>query len=85
VTADRQSDTKNECVVGTVAPRGPAAKAGIAPGDRIVRFNGTEINSFDKLKEEVDSMVPGERVNIEVLRDGQKVNLKLIIGVSDEP
>jgi S1-C subfamily serine protease len=50
-----------------------------------VRFNGTEINSFDKLKEEVDSMVPGERVNIEVLRDGQKVNLKLIIGVSDEP
>jgi S1-C subfamily serine protease len=85
VTADRQSDTKNECVIGTVAPRGPAAKAGIMPGDRIVKLNNAEITSFDRLKEEVDSLVPGERVNVEVLRDGQKLSLKLIVGVSDEP
>ena len=85
VTADRQSDTKRECIIGTVAPRGPAAKAGIVPGDRIVRFHNAEITNFDRLKEEVDAMVPGERVNVEVLRDGKKVNLKLIIGVSDEP
>ena len=85
VTADRQSDTKSECIIGTVAPRGPAAKAGIVPGDRIVRFHNAEITNFDRLKEEVDAMVPGERVNVEVVRDGKKVNLKLIIGVSDEP
>lgn len=85
VTADRQSDTKNECVIGTVDPRGPAAKAGIIPGDRIVRFNNAEITSFDRLKEEVNSVVPGERITVEVLRDGQKVSLKLIVGVSDEP
>jgi S1-C subfamily serine protease len=50
-----------------------------------VRFNNAEITSFDRLKEEVDSVVPGERITVEVLRDGQKVSLKLIVGVSDEP
>ena len=74
-----------DCIIGAVDPRGPSAKAGLLPGDRIVRFNGNEIDSFDKLKAEVNATVPGERVGVEVLREGARVNLKLTVGVSDEP
>lgn len=84
VTASRTSDAKKECVIGSVSANGPAAQAGVKAGDQIVRFNGSEITSFDRLKEEVDATVPGERVTLEVLRDGKRITLRLIVGVSDE-
>jgi len=84
VTASRTSDAKKECVIGNVSANGPAAQAGVKAGDQIVRFNGSEITSFDRLKEEVDATVPGERVTLEVLRDGKRITLRLIVGVSDE-
>ena len=84
VTADRKSDSKTECVIGSVDPRGPASKAGIKPGDRIVRFNGAEITSFDKLRAEVNATVPGEQVVVEILRDTETINIKLTVGISTE-
>jgi serine protease Do len=66
-----------------VAPNGPAAQAGVQAGDRVVRFNGNPIDSFDRLKEEVDATVPGERVSIEIERGGQTRLLRLIVGVAD--
>jgi S1-C subfamily serine protease len=66
-----------------VAPNGPAAQAGVQAGDRVVRFNGNPIDSFDRLKEEVDATVPGERVSIEIERNGQTRLLRLIVGIAD--
>lgn len=84
VTASRDSDPKRECIIGGVATNSPAAQAGIKAGDVITRFNGSEITSFDRLKEEVDATVPGERVQLEVRRNGERINLRLIVGVSDD-
>jgi len=84
VTAARESNTRTECVIGNVAPRGPAAQAGIRAGDRILRFNGTLIDSFDRLKEEVDATVPGERVSVEIKRGDETIVLRMIIGVAQE-
>ncbi|MFO0014571.1 MAG: S1C family serine protease [Planctomycetota bacterium] len=83
VTAARESDTKLECVIGSVSPNGPAAQAGVQAGDRITRFNGNLIDSFDRLKEEVDATVPGERVSMEIERGGQRRTLRLVVGVAD--
>lgn len=85
VTAAKNSDPKRECVIGTVAKNGPAFQAGVQAGDVIIRFNQTEISSFDKLKEEVDATVPGERVFLEVQREGKRYNLRLVVGVAEEP
>lgn len=84
VTASRDSDPKRECVIGSVATNGPAFQAGVKSGDVIMRFNQTEITSFDKLKEEVDATVPGERVFLEIQREGKRVRLRLVVGVADE-
>jgi serine protease Do len=85
VTAARSSDTRSECVIGNVTPNGPAAQAGIQAGDRITRFNGSPIDSFDRLKEEVDATVPGERVSVEIERNSQRMVLRMIVGVADAP
>jgi S1-C subfamily serine protease len=83
VTASRESDTARECVIGSVAPNGPAAQAGVQAGDRVTRFNGNPVESFDRLKEEVEATIPGERVSIEIERAGQRRMLRLVVGVAD--
>ena len=41
------------CKVDSVLPTSPAAKAGMAKGDRIVAFNGNAIGSFNEFTEQI--------------------------------
>ncbi len=50
-------------VIGTVAPHGAAADAGIRPGDRIVSVDGTAIASYLELQQIV-SLSTGQRLPI---------------------
>jgi regulator of sigma E protease len=59
-------------VVGTVIPDSAAEQAGLQPGDRIVRIDGTDINSFQDIQWIV-SLGMGEELDIVVLRDGAEV------------
>ncbi|MEA2570892.1 MAG: regulator of sigma protease [Acidobacteriota bacterium] len=56
-------------VIGTVSPNKPAARAGLLPGDRIVRINGEAINEFDDLRL-VISMHGGSLLHIDYVRNG---------------
>lgn len=73
----------NECKIIRVDEDSPAAKAGIRAGDVILKFDGLLIQNFDQLKEAVDSVTPGERVTVEVLRGTVNIPLRLIVGVRD--
>jgi serine protease Do len=53
-------------------PPGPAATAGIEPGDVIIEFNGKPVNRSEELPEIVAATAPGTTVPVKVVRQGQE-------------
>jgi serine protease Do len=64
-------------LVGEIEPNGPADKAGLKSGDVIVEFNGHKVTDARHLKLEVAEAAPGDRVSVEILRDGANKNLEV--------
>jgi putative serine protease PepD len=62
-----------------VLPGGPGEKAGIKPGDVIIKFEDTEISNSDELIVAVRSKDVGDTVTIVLLRDGERITKKLTL------
>jgi serine protease Do len=58
----------------------PAAAAGLKEGDVIVRFDDTNIATFEELQRAVEGVAPGDRVSVEIERQGQRLRLRIIVG-----
>ena len=56
-------------VLGPVTPDGPAARAGLAAGDRIVAIDGVAMSDFRQIVEYISAR-PGERITIDYRRGG---------------
>lgn len=54
-----------------IEPDGPAAKAGLLPGDVVIRLDGVEINGVDDLIRVLDRDRIGRRLAMDVLRLGR--------------
>ena len=63
----------------SVLPGGPGAKAGIKPGDVIIKFESTEINNSDELIVAVRSKDVGDEVTLVLLRDGKRISVTLTL------
>ncbi|MEV7674240.1 trypsin-like peptidase domain-containing protein [Streptomyces sp. NPDC088752] len=64
----------------SVTPNGPAAKAGLKPGDVITVFGGHQIDSGPTLISEIWTHKPGDSVEITYERDGKPATTTVVLG-----
>jgi S1-C subfamily serine protease len=64
-------DNKMGALLAQVEPDGPAAKAGLLPGDVVIRLDGVDVNGVDDLIRVLDRDRIGRRLAMDVLRMGR--------------
>jgi len=70
-------------LVAKVLPDSPAQQAGLKAGDVLLRYNGSELVSSRSLPPLVGDSNPGDTVNLELLRDGRSITVRVEIGTLD--
>ena len=73
---------KGGVYIAEVVEGGPAAKAGIEEGDRIISMGGVEIVATGDIIKVRDAYEVGDAIEIVVERDGRQITLTLVIGDS---
>ena len=68
-------DDRDGIVVRFVYPESPAAKAGIKPGDRLVRLGDTTTKTLDDALEALLPFEPGSEIAVEIDRAGKPVRM----------
>lgn len=66
-------------ITGTIE-KSPAEMAGLARGDIIRKINGEKIFTDDQISRMFDGMNPGDRVEIEILREKERMTFKTEMG-----
>jgi serine protease Do len=70
----------NGALVSSVDPGGPAAKAGLQPGDVILSVNGVPVTDSTDLPSQIAGMKPGTKATVQVWRDKAAKTLTATIG-----
>jgi serine protease Do len=76
----RLPDT-NGVIVESVVPDGPAGKAGVREDDVIRKVDGQPVKDNNDLLSQVASRKPGEKVELDILRDGKTVHATVALGL----
>ena len=70
----------NGALVSSVEPGGPAAKAGLEPGDVILTLNGEPVPDSNALPAQVAGLAPGTTAKVQVWRDKTTKDLSVTVG-----
>ena len=66
--------------VAAVRSGTPAATAGLRVGDVVIKLDSTSIGSADELQRAVDARKPGERITLQIRRNGATRTLHVTLG-----
>lgn len=66
-------------VLSGVAPGGPAEKAGLKGGDRIVQFGMQKVENLDDFDAALRRFGPGDTVEVTVMRNAERVTVKVTL------
>ena len=72
-------------IITGVLQNGPASKAGIRPGDVIVRIGGRPVTDVTQLLSVVSGLKPGDAVKFAIARKNQSLELDVSPGVRPRP
>ncbi|HEY3186102.1 MAG TPA: M28 family peptidase, partial [Solirubrobacteraceae bacterium] len=78
--APDQGDEVPGARLSMVVPESAADRAGVRPGDVIVRFGGVRVYGFDDLRELISARKAGDRVEIAYQRDGGERTVDATLG-----
>jgi serine protease Do len=77
-------DRPRGALVGSVEPAGPAAAAGLKPGDIILSVNGKPIETSSELPSLIADIRPGSDAALQVWRNGRAETLKVRVAELDQ-
>jgi serine protease Do len=76
--------TPQGALVSSVEPGGPAAKAGLQPGDVIMSLNGLAVTDSTSLPSQVAGLPPGSQAKVQVWRDKGTKDLTVTVGALND-
>jgi Do/DeqQ family serine protease len=72
-------DAPTGALVSSVEDGGPAAKAGLKPGDVVLKMNGTVLEGVDALGYRLATQSIGAKATLDILSRGQKLTLDIML------
>ncbi len=85
ITADDNRDPSGGIHVLRVHPGGPGEKAGLQAGDAILSLGGMRIRRMADLPDLLEIYKPGDKVSLEVFRNGRAQKFELTLGLRPAP